>query len=88
MCLLELFVTATKLLTGDKRNKNEIRNEGNVLGRAVRVRWSIKNMTGVDHRPRTGDLKVCVVFTYQAGVVFRPWAGGTMLATQDEEGRC
>lgn len=80
LCLLELFVTAAKLLTGDKRNKNGIRNEGNVLGRAVRVRWPIKNTTGIDYRPRTGDLKVCVVF--------RPWVGGTMLATQDEEGRC
>lgn len=40
------------------------------------MRWPIKNMTGVSHRPRTVIFKVCVVFSYQAGVVSRPWAWG------------
>lgn len=86
LCLLELFVIAAKLLTGDKWNKNGIRNEGNVLGRAVRVRWSVKNMTGVQEAKNWGLESVCGV-QLLVGAVFRPWAGGAVLATQDEEGR-
>lgn len=43
-------------------------------------------MTGVYHRPRTGNLKVYVVFSYQAGVVFRPWARGARVGNTGQGG--
>lgn len=86
LCLLELFVTATKLLIGNTRNKHGIRNEHSVLGRAVRVRWLIKNMTATGRRPRAGDLKVCIEFICIPQLT--PRRRRTWLATWDRERQC
>lgn len=74
LCLLELFVTATKLLISNTWNKHGIRNESNVLVRAVRVRWLMKNMTAAGCRPRAEDLKVCVHLHPPAD----PWKEGNL----------